>query len=218
VGGRAGLLPFSNDKLTANHNQKAVDAYNKGDMDKALFHINASLQLHPDQPEMIRLREKIAGEKARINEKSLMDRVLHKEIMQTPDVVRGSQPRKTAYYAPSQDSAPEASIAHSAPAPSVVRDFSSDQSPAQSDEQSDQAMWDDQQTIWQSRMSAHASALPSSSNSLSEMSPAQQRFYNNYLNGLFTSLGMADIASCFEPETGDAVVNADETDSEHAPE
>jgi len=151
--------------------------------------------------------------------------VLHKEIMQTPDVVRGSQSQKTAYYAPSQDSTTRSTTAteptfevNPTPAPSVVRDFSNGQSPASSSNSTEEAMWDDQQTIWQSRMRSQASALPSSSNSLSTMSPAQQRFYNNYLNGLFTSLGMPDIAASFAPDTGDAFVNVDEPDSQHTPE
>lgn len=236
VGARAGLLPFSNEKLTANHNQKAVDAYNRGDMDRALFHINTSLHLHAAQPEMIRLREKITGEKARNNEKSLMDRVLHKEIMQTPDVVRGTQGQRTAYNttsgSSSQRSASRAQSSNretAAPAPSVVRDFApaSDQRRSQSNQsmsaanhRSDEAMWDDQQTIWQSRFNFVPSS-DQSPGSMSSLSPAQTRFYNDYLNGLFTSLGMPDIAACFEPDPSqadDAFVNVDEADWQSMPE
>jgi hypothetical protein len=34
----------------------------------------------------------------------------------------------------------------------------------------------------------------------SEMSPAQQAFYTSYLNGLFVTLGMPEIAACFTPD------------------
>ena len=80
-------------------------------------------------------------------------------------------------------------------------------------------MWDDQeQTIWQSRFDF----VPSTDGtaSMSTMSPAQVRFYHNYLNGLFTSLGMSDVAAAFEADgtsQDDAFVNVDDGES-HMPE
>jgi type IV pilus assembly protein PilQ len=80
VGARSNLLPFSNDKITSNYNQKAQDAFNRGDSKKALHYINCSLCIYPNQPEMIRLREKITSQSAKIHERSLMERIFRKEI------------------------------------------------------------------------------------------------------------------------------------------
>ncbi|MCI0676549.1 MAG: type II and III secretion system protein, partial [Phycisphaerales bacterium] len=80
VGARAGLLPWSKDKVTSSYNQKAVDAYNAGQNDEALHHINKSLNVSPNQPEMIRLRETITGEKISFHERSLMQRAFRKQI------------------------------------------------------------------------------------------------------------------------------------------
>ena len=186
VGARAGLLPFSNEKLTASHNQKAVDAFNKGDMDLAQHHINNSLRLHPDQPEMIRLREKITGERARINEKSLMDRVLHKEMMQTPEVS----------FVPSDDMSSDASASDfTSPVPSVMPDDQSftvdpnDVSDVQDREPSNPDVSLNTESYW------HGSYAPA--DQYGSMSPAQERFYQDYLTGLFGSLGMPEVAAQF---------------------
>jgi hypothetical protein len=211
VGARAGLLPFAQDKVTADYNQRAIDAYNKGDMDGAMYHINNSLRLHPAQPEMIRLREKITGERARVNEKSLMERVMHKELTQTT----GDAPKGSAMASPMM------------PAPSMMRDYgatsssrsytsastgsswssnepSSNKSMTSADSSAGQSMpegsaknmssasWDPSQTIWQGEFTP--------SDSTSSMSPAQRQFYQNYLNGLFVALGMPDIASAFQTD------------------
>src|SRR5690606_17327591 len=80
VGARAGLLPFSQEKVSSNYNQKAQEAYNIGDADLALHYINKSLGIAPHQTEMIRLREKISGERARSHERSIMERAFRKEM------------------------------------------------------------------------------------------------------------------------------------------
>lgn len=80
VGARAQLLPFSREKVTANYNQKAQDAYDRGDHKKALYYINSSLGLAPNQAEMIHLREQITGERARSHERSLMERAARRGL------------------------------------------------------------------------------------------------------------------------------------------
>lgn len=80
VGGRANLLPFSREKVTNNYNQKAQEAFNRGDHDRALYFINNSLNLAPAQPEMIRLRELVTTERAKAHERSLMERTFRKEM------------------------------------------------------------------------------------------------------------------------------------------
>lgn len=80
VGAREGLLPFGESKVTSGYNQKAVDALNAGDKDKALYYISNSLRVKSNQPEMVRLRDQITGEKSEVHERSLLQRVFHKQM------------------------------------------------------------------------------------------------------------------------------------------
>lgn len=209
VGARAGLLPFSNDKLTANYNQKAVDAYNKGDNDLALHFISKSLGLLPDQPEMLRLREKITGEKARVIEKSLMDRVMHKEILQTKGVVsapisssQGMTASMSSGQSPSQPSPSMMSDESSRPSvtwPSEDEMTDSSSASADVDEMNQPGMNDMSSSAWDPSQAMHQSQFQGAAND-STMSPAQEQFYHAYLNGLFLSLGMPEIAACFQSD------------------
>ncbi len=204
VGARAGLLPFSNDKVTANYNQKAIDAYNKGDMDSALYYINNSLRLLPGQPEMIRLREKITGERARVHEKSLMDRVMHKEMTQTGGPPTTTTSMATPYAPKAQPSMmPEAGAGrlsdqhqdHTEHADADTESIWLDDLGADASEPDmDHASADDQDVLdnaprmqWQSL----------DMNSSPVMTPAQERFYCEYLHSLFTALEMPGVADCF---------------------
>ena len=56
IGAREGLLPFSREKMSVAQNQLALDALSSGDRERALYHVNNSLSINWDQPEMIRLR------------------------------------------------------------------------------------------------------------------------------------------------------------------
>jgi type IV pilus assembly protein PilQ len=192
VGARAGLLPFSNDKLTDNHNQKALDAYNRGDTDSALYHINNSLRLHPAQPEMIRLREKITGEKARVHEKGLMERVMHREMMQT-DTVRAPahRPEPVARRNGSQVQ----------PQPSMMPDESPATEQA-SAELSEPLSMNQPSFIDESEMvAAHQpETFDGQAEGSPTMTPAQDRFYREYLYGLFSTLDMPELAACFLPD------------------
>src|SRR5690606_10802230 len=87
VGARAGLLPFSREKVTQRYNQKAQDAFQRGDHERALYYINNSLRLAPQQPEVVKLREKVTGDMARIHERSMMERVFRKELESAPPSV-----------------------------------------------------------------------------------------------------------------------------------
>ncbi len=220
LGARAGLLPFSNEKLTTSHNQKAVDAFNKGDHDKALYHINTSLRLHPDQPEIIRLREKISGERARVYERSLMERVLHREMQQTPDIVRApanAQPTWQRQPATPSNMSSQASGAGAA-SPSMMPDAGSfnefgtgsddtDATDFTSVDSSTQPFSMDlsinqPQTIWEP-ISGAPGVGSTDINANNTMTAAQEQFYQNYLNGLFTALGMHDVASHFVVDGAD---------------
>ena len=90
VGARAGLLPFSREKMTANYNQDAMSAFREGKTKRALYYIGNSLRLNPNQPEMIALREQISGIKAQTHERSLMHRVFQDRIHGPRPVAGGS--------------------------------------------------------------------------------------------------------------------------------
>jgi len=80
VGARRGLLPFSREKLTTNENSRAQEAFNRGDVDRALYHINNSLRHNARQPEVIRFRERILGVREAPHERSLLEEVFRKEL------------------------------------------------------------------------------------------------------------------------------------------
>ncbi|MHC5022332.1 MAG: hypothetical protein ACYTGG_00275 [Planctomycetota bacterium] len=80
IGARNGLLPFSNSRLTAGYNQDAIDAYNRGDTDEALYYLNNSLRLNRNQPEMVRLRQLLNGDKYTHFERSFLERVLRNKL------------------------------------------------------------------------------------------------------------------------------------------
>lgn len=80
VGARNGLLPFSRDQVTTNYNMDAFAAFNAGDTEMALFYINNSLRMHPNQQDILKLRQKVTGAKVQGYERSLMERALRKEL------------------------------------------------------------------------------------------------------------------------------------------
>ena len=82
VGARAGLLPFSHEHITANYNRDALNAYRHGDLEQALYWSNLSLRNSSKQPEMIRLRDQITGERESTWERDLLRKLLLKESNQ----------------------------------------------------------------------------------------------------------------------------------------
>lgn len=80
VGGRAGLLPFSRTKVTASYNQQAMEAFARGDLNKAHYYINNSLRLDSNQPEMIKFRQHVTGVRESGHEASVMERVFRRKV------------------------------------------------------------------------------------------------------------------------------------------
>ncbi|MEC8817605.1 MAG: type II and III secretion system protein, partial [Planctomycetota bacterium] len=64
VGVREGLLPWSREKMAANYNHDAHVALDRGDTDLAISFMNRSLRNDPNQPEIVRLRAKVLGERS----------------------------------------------------------------------------------------------------------------------------------------------------------
>ena len=80
VGSRAGLLPFSRELMTGNQNHDAYAAFQAGDYETAMFHINNSLRINPNQPEMQKLRNEISNQSSDMPTRSLMDQILETEL------------------------------------------------------------------------------------------------------------------------------------------
>jgi type IV pilus assembly protein PilQ len=64
VGVREGLLPWARETLAANYNHDAYEAVEFGKVDLAISHINRSLRNNPNQPEMVRMRGELMGERS----------------------------------------------------------------------------------------------------------------------------------------------------------
>jgi len=80
LGSRRGLLPFSRERQTAGHNTRAFEAFERGDIESASYHLNNSLRLNPAQPEMTKFRQRLLGESSKHYERSMMERVLRGEL------------------------------------------------------------------------------------------------------------------------------------------
>ncbi|MBM4098536.1 MAG: hypothetical protein FJ260_01070 [Planctomycetes bacterium] len=59
VGGRAGLLPFSESHLAGNYQLQALEAWKKGDRSTALYYADQALRTQKASPSMLTLREAI---------------------------------------------------------------------------------------------------------------------------------------------------------------
>lgn len=78
LGAREGTLCFSNERLSRDYLLRADDAMERGDTEMALYYVNISLRLKPQQPDALRFRENITGQKVRDYERSLQERAIRK--------------------------------------------------------------------------------------------------------------------------------------------
>ncbi|MBX3374395.1 MAG: hypothetical protein KF817_11215 [Phycisphaeraceae bacterium] len=76
LGARQGLLPFSRERQTSNHNARALESFERGDVDQAVYHINNSLRLNSKQPEIARLRQRLLGDETSHFERSIIERAI----------------------------------------------------------------------------------------------------------------------------------------------
>ncbi len=82
TGTRAGLLPWSRDRQSAELNVKAERAALEGDPAKGLFLLRRSLELNPNQPEAIRLREQLLQQQEYFPSRSIIEDVFDEELNQ----------------------------------------------------------------------------------------------------------------------------------------
>lgn len=226
VGARADLLPFSTEKITSNYNQRAVDSFNGGDSSKALHYINNSLSVMPNQPEMIRLREKINGEQAKVHDRSLMERAFRKEMGPyngtAPVTPSATQPsgRTVSATPTSDDQAAEMStesfdsnkVAGASDETTFSDMTSSDSSVNTTTSDSDMVMPDpvmpdqaipdfstpDQTTTPEPTPGSRAQSLiRNSSSKRASITVQQQIYYSQFLNKFFTAMSMPDLAKAY---------------------
>lgn len=75
IGGRMNVLWWSNDRQTSHHNMQARELMDAGDYELALWHIDLSLNLKPNQPLVLRMREEILGKPQTWFNGSIMDSI-----------------------------------------------------------------------------------------------------------------------------------------------
>ena len=168
LGSRQGLLPFSRERTTAGHNNRAYEAFERGDVDRAAYHLNNSLRLNPVQPEMARFRQRVLGEGSRNYERSLLERILRDEIGTDADR------RSHGYSMPSRFSP------QSLPTRTVTPETGMAQREVTAPAQTAEA-------------SAEAGGAAVTTGSNSNMSPAERRaFTNRFIYEYFAAAGLAD--------------------------
>lgn len=79
VGSREGLLPWSRERQSARLNLDAERRLSEGDVDGALWCLRRSLELHPVQPDAVRMRDSLANSPQAWPERSLLERIVQAE-------------------------------------------------------------------------------------------------------------------------------------------
>jgi hypothetical protein len=130
VGARAGLLFFGQTAMTDKYNQNAIDAYNSGNTERALYYANNSLRLAPDQPQMIAFREVLTGEKAQVVERSLMENTFRRQLGGIATGINPPQPgdKKASMMIPTPPAATVENDAEKSATPEPVVQNSTEQS------------------------------------------------------------------------------------------
>lgn len=90
AGTRQGLLPFSQERMTAALNVEAERLARDGQADKALWTLQRSLSMRPLQPDAIALRERITSDKEVWPNRSLLSDVLDAEVKDRLDKVQSA--------------------------------------------------------------------------------------------------------------------------------
>lgn len=100
AGSRQGLLPWSQEKMTSALNVEAERYAREGKLDKAAWCIQRSLALNPSQPDALRLRERITGEREMWSNRSLLDQHFRDEVARRSEsipVPTPPAPHRTPY-------------------------------------------------------------------------------------------------------------------------
>jgi type IV pilus assembly protein PilQ len=85
AGARQKTLPWSQSKMTDNLNVEAEQLAREGKTDEALWTISRSLSLNSNQPEVIRLRERLTGQREIWNDRSMLNEAVNAEMNRRMD-------------------------------------------------------------------------------------------------------------------------------------
>lgn len=77
TGSRQGLLPFSRERQTAQLNLEAERLASEGKSDEAMWKLRRSLELNPQQPDAIRLKEQVQSQRDLWPAGSILERVIN---------------------------------------------------------------------------------------------------------------------------------------------
>lgn len=80
VGSRNGTLPFSRERQTAQLNVQAERLAREGEYDRAMHLLRRSLELNPQQPDALRLREQLMNQTDFWPKRSLLDAIINDEV------------------------------------------------------------------------------------------------------------------------------------------
>ncbi|MGP1310758.1 MAG: hypothetical protein ACTS27_11225, partial [Phycisphaerales bacterium] len=97
IAAREGLLPWSRERQTAKLNVEAAELARSGDREKALWKLRRSLELNPNQPDAVRLREQLlGGAEVQWPSRSLLEDILHEgfdaEATPLPETTQREKP------------------------------------------------------------------------------------------------------------------------------
>ncbi len=103
IGSRLGLLPWSRERQSAQLNLKAERLATEGRTKEAYWHIRRSLELHPSQPDAIRLSEQIISGREWWPTRSVLERIIDEEY--APDTSGSMEPTSIEMSDPDSDAA-----------------------------------------------------------------------------------------------------------------
>ena len=89
AGARQGLLPWSRERMTAKLNVEADELMRRGDREQAIWKVRRSLELNPNQPDAIRLRDQLTQEFDRWPSRSILDDIYAKPDAAFPPAPAG---------------------------------------------------------------------------------------------------------------------------------
>lgn len=117
AGARAGVLKWSRDRITSQLNVEAEKLAAEGNTEKALWKIERSLSLDPSQPEVIAMRERLTGNRSDYHDRSMLNRIVDKELRETGKRSSDATPSEPAPAAAEPVKARPAAAADPAQAP-----------------------------------------------------------------------------------------------------
>lgn len=81
VGTREGLLPWARERQTSVLNVDAQRMARDGDIDRALWTVRRSLELHPAQADAVRIREQLITDQTKAPTRSMMERAMNNRLL-----------------------------------------------------------------------------------------------------------------------------------------